>query len=139
MFGISGLDDFAPMSPSVGLLQPLKFDASASGKSHLLGKLIAMKSFDKFPGLTPQRTSNVKVVEEVTAKPRGLEDLDVLGEALMKQNLPTSAKHQSSFQKSVERVPLNELARKKMQNEGNTVAESQVSGSSIRMSYLRPC
>ncbi|XP_046437414.1 ADP-ribosylation factor-binding protein GGA1-like isoform X2 [Daphnia pulex] len=98
-----GLDDFAPLSPSINLLQPLKFECA---------------------GQTPQRTPDVKTTEEVTAK-RGLEDLDVLGEALMKQNLPTSAKHQSSFQKPVERVPLNELARKKVQNEGNAIKENQ--------------
>ncbi|XP_057368753.1 ADP-ribosylation factor-binding protein GGA1-like [Daphnia carinata] len=108
-----GLDDFVPVSPSLNLLQPLKLDANASGS-------------------TPQRTPNAKIVEEVTAKPRGLEDLDVLGEALMKQNLPTSAKHQSSFQKSVERLPLNELARKKVQNEGNTITESKTPNSSVR-------
>ncbi len=43
----------------------------------------------------------------------------------MKQNLPTTAKHQSSFQKPVERVPLNELARKKAQNEVNVPKEIQ--------------
>jgi hypothetical protein len=85
-------------------------------------------------GQTPQRTLDVKAAEEVTAKPRGLEDLDVLGEALMKQNLPTSAKHQSSFQKSVERVPLNELARKKAHNEGNSIKENQTPNILVRMS-----
>lgn len=108
-----GLDDFVPMSPCLNLLQPLKLDANASGS-------------------TPQRTPNAKIVEEITAKPRGLEDLDVLGEALMKQNLPTSAKHQSSFQKPAERLPLNELARKKVQNEGNTVTESKAPNCSAR-------
>lgn len=85
-------------------------------------------------GQTPQRTHDMKTAEEVTAKPRGLEDLDVLGEALMKQNLPTSAKHQSSFQKSVERVPLNELARKKAHNEGNSIKENQTPNILVRMS-----
>lgn len=94
-----------------------------------------MKFFNKLTGSTPQRTPNAKIAEEITAKPRGLEDLDVLGEALMKQNLPTSAKHQSSFQKPAERLPLNELARKKVQNEGNTVTESKAPNCSARKSY----
>ena len=56
-----------------------------------------------------------KVVEESPSRPRGgLEELDVLGEALLKKNLPVNAKPMTSFQKPVERVPLNVLAQQKV-------------------------
>lgn len=113
-----GLDDFTPVSPSLNLLQPFKLESNTNGWVRLLLHLISSKLKSHFIiGLTSQKNSDVKVVEQVAVKPRGLEDLDVLGEALMKQNLPVSAKHQSSFQKPVERVPLNELARKRAQSE----------------------
>lgn len=54
----------------------------------------------------------------------------------MKQNLPTTAKHQSSFQKPVERVPLNELARKKAQNEVNVLKEIQTTNVLARTFYI---
>lgn len=72
----------------------------------------------------------MKLTGEVVSRPRGLDDLDILGEALIKQNLPTSAKHQPSFQKQPDKIPLNELARKKAQNELVTTKENLPTSSS---------
>lgn len=88
-------------------------------------------------GLTPQKATDLKSVEEVTPKPRGLEDLDILGEALIKQSLPSTARHQSSFQKPVDRVPLNELARKRAQSEIQPSKENLLVNSLPRTSFIR--
>ena len=72
--------------------------------------------------------------EEVPSmKPRGLEDLDILGEALMKQNMPANAKPVSGFQKPPDRVPLNVLAQKKALDEMAQAKETQ--SNMIRKSF----
>lgn len=94
-----------------------------------------MSTFCKcLPGITPQKTVDLRSVEEVTPKPRGLEDLDILGEALIKQSLPSTARHQTSFQKPVDRVPLNELARKRAQSEIQPSKENPLVTNLPRMS-----
>ena len=50
---------------------------------------------------------------EVAVRPTGLEELDVLGEALLKESLPRNSKVVSNFQKPQPRVPLNLLAKQK--------------------------
>lgn len=96
----AGLDDLAPVSPVVNLLQPQRVEPNFNGLSQL------------------QRIPEPKVLEEVVAsKPSGFEDLDLLGEALLKQNLPANSKTIPSFQKAPDRIPLNELAKKKTLNE----------------------
>ena len=52
----------------------------------------------------------------------------------MKQNLPVNAKLQSNFQKPVEKVPLNELAKKKT-NEVNSMKEIQATNVFARNIY----
>jgi hypothetical protein len=56
---------------------------------------------------------DVKPADETPTRPRGLEELDVLGEALLKQSLPANKKPATSFQKPPERVPMNVLAQQK--------------------------
>lgn len=72
------------------------------------------------------RTPDVRAVhEDVHTKPRGLEDLDILGEALMKQSLPVNAKTLSGFQKPPEKVPLNMMAKKKADEMAQANKEAQ--------------
>jgi len=83
--------------------------------------------------LTPQ-IMNVPVKEErnapleVAVRPTGLEELDVLGEALLKESLPRNSKVVSNFQKPQPRVPLNLLAKQKADAE--SVKETISVGSS---------
>jgi len=50
---------------------------------------------------------------EVPARPTGLEELDVLGETLLKKNLPPNSMAISSFQKPPDKISLNVLAKQK--------------------------
>ena len=84
-------------------------------------------------GLSPQRPPEVKVLEEAPTKPRGFNDLDVLGEALLMQNLPANTKPISSFQKPPDRVPLNELAKKKAMEESAQSKGAKPNYSSTKM------
>ena len=64
---------------------------------------------------TPRAVEPAKASEEVVpSRIRGLEELDVLGETLLKQNLPANTKPITSFQKVPEKVPLLVLAQKKL-------------------------
>lgn len=87
-----------------------------------------------FIGTSPvQRTPEPKI--EPAAKPRGFEELDVLGEALMKQNLSSTSKPIAGFhQKAPEKVPLNMLAKKKMPEEQVNSKES--TGNLLQNAYL---
>ena len=65
------------------------------------------------PGTPNVKFPDVKPADETPTRPRGLEELDVLGEALLKQSLPANKKPATSFQKPAERVPMNLLAQQK--------------------------
>jgi len=88
-------------------------------------------------GTSPvQQTPEPKI--EPAAKPRGFEELDVLGEALMKQNLSSTSKPIVGFhQKAPEKVPLNMLAKKKMLDEH--VLSKESTGNLLRTVYLLLC
>lgn len=75
-----------------------------------------------------QRTQEAKIeAAAAVPKPRGFEELDVLGDALMKQNLSANSKPIPGFHpKAPEKVPLNMLAKKKMQDE--VVTSKEIAG-----------
>ena len=70
-------------------------------------------SFCLYYSRTVLRTGVRNAPVETPARPTGLEELDVLGETLLKKNLPPNSKPISNFQKQSDRLPLNVLAKQK--------------------------
>lgn len=65
--------------------------------------------------------------EETTSiKLRGLEDLDILGEALLKQNLTPTPNVGANFQKVSEKIPLNELVKIKVQGDYLNTSQTEI-------------
>lgn len=58
-----------------------------------------------------QKTSNLLDTPEKPSKQKALEDLDVLGETLLKQSLPAAAKIGSQFSRPPAKIPMNLLSR----------------------------
>ncbi|KAJ9590159.1 hypothetical protein L9F63_016715, partial [Diploptera punctata] len=90
IFGSVAASKSAPpnaLSPNVSILQPISIQQNTS------------------KGTSPPST-----VPEKPSKLKALEDLDALGESLLKQSLPTSCKPGSQFVKPVTKVPMNLLS-----------------------------
>jgi len=122
----------AASSPSLDLLDlgPIVSQSSASSMNALDEQLLSLGLDDLTPSpvpvnlLTPHimapnandtvhRTEIKNAPVEAPVRPTGLEELDVLGETLLKKNLPPNSKAMSSFQKPPDRISLNLLAKQK--------------------------
>ena len=69
--------------------------------------------YSLYRSLAVHRTEIKNAPVEAPVRPTGLEELDVLGETLLKKNLPPNSKAMSSFQKPPDRISLNLLAKQK--------------------------